>query len=187
MTSKLTREQLIERAKYSIQRYSKALKGFPESKEILAELQLAELALAAMDSEPVAWTEKCEITNMQATGLYLRGFPDNSHGRDIPLYRHAQPASVVPEVTAGDCPAFIKYDITDVDEAWSRGFNACRAAMLQAGTFANEDTRQVDELTIWIKRLVRSLKNANPDSKLPRDAMDYLTAKGLISVGDILR
>lgn len=44
------------------------------------------------DSEPVAWTEKCEITNMQATGLYLRGFPDNSHGRDIALYRHAQPA-----------------------------------------------------------------------------------------------
>lgn len=49
------------------------------------------------------------------------------------------------------------------------------------------DNRQVDELTMWIKRLVRSLKNANPDSKLPRDAMDYLTAKGLISVGDILR
>lgn len=68
-----------------------------------------------------------------------------------------------------------------------RGWNACRAAMLQAGTLTNEDTRQVDELTMWIKRLVRSLKNANPDSKLPREAMDYLTAKGLISVGDILR
>lgn len=62
-----------------------------------------------------------------------------------------------------------------------------RAAMLQDGTLTNEGTRQVDELTMWIKRLVRSLKNANPDSKLPRDAMDYLTAKGLISVGDILR
>ncbi|MGG8087127.1 DUF550 domain-containing protein [Klebsiella aerogenes] len=59
-----------------------------------SELELAtfKMALAAMDGEPVAWTEKCEITNMQATGLYLRGFPDNSHGRDIPLYRHAQPA-----------------------------------------------------------------------------------------------
>lgn len=64
---------------------------------------------------------------------------------------------------------------------------ACRAAMLQAGALTNEDTRQVDELTMWIKRLVRSLKNTNPDSKLPREAMDYLTAKGLISVGDILR
>ncbi|EPT9141109.1 hypothetical protein ACVTKY_005188 [Klebsiella michiganensis] len=65
--------------------------------------------------------------------------------------------------------------------------DACRAAMLQAGTLTNEDARQVDELTMWIKRLVRSLKNANSDSKLPREAMDYLTAKGLISVGDILR
>ncbi|HED2741163.1 TPA: hypothetical protein R4Z60_003917 [Klebsiella michiganensis] len=72
-------------------------------------------------------------------------------------------------------------------DCYCDGWNDCRAAMLQAGTLTNEDTRQVDELTMWIKRLVRSLKNANPDSKLPRETMDYLTAKGLISVGDILR
>lgn len=34
--------------------------------------------LEARKAEPVAWTEKCEISNMQATGLYLRGFPNNS-------------------------------------------------------------------------------------------------------------
>ncbi|EOZ4489052.1 hypothetical protein ACQLT9_006013, partial [Salmonella enterica subsp. diarizonae] len=50
----------------------------------------------ADSAEPVAWTEKCEITNMQATGLYLRGFPDNSQGRDIALYT-APPVPVVPE------------------------------------------------------------------------------------------
>ncbi|EHB0602555.1 DUF551 domain-containing protein [Salmonella enterica subsp. enterica serovar Typhimurium] len=43
-------------------------------------------AIAAFGAEPVAYTEKCEITNMQATGLYLRGFPDNSQERDIALY-----------------------------------------------------------------------------------------------------
>lgn len=89
--------------------------------------ELARMALAAMDSEPVAWTEKCEITNMQATGLYLRGFPDNSHGRDIPLYRHAQPAPVVPNerdktVDADDHP---------LTWSFNEGWNACRAAMLQ--------------------------------------------------------
>lgn len=42
--------------------------------------------------EPVAWTERCEITNMQSTGLYLRGFPNNSQGRDIALYTAPQPA-----------------------------------------------------------------------------------------------
>ncbi|EPS8671604.1 DUF551 domain-containing protein [Klebsiella pneumoniae] len=50
-----------------------------------------------------------------------------------PLYRHAQPVTVVPdEVTAEYCPALVKYDVTEVDEAWARGFNACRAAVLQA-------------------------------------------------------
>ncbi|SBL01252.1 Uncharacterised protein [Klebsiella michiganensis] len=68
--------------------------------------------------------------------------------------------------------------------AW---WNHCRAAMLQTGTLTNEDTRQVDELTMWVKRLVRSLKKASPDSKLHSEAMDYLTTKGLISVGDALR
>lgn len=56
-------------------------------------IELARIALASLEAEPVAYTEKCEITNMQATGLYLRGFPDNSQGRDIALYT-APPAPV---------------------------------------------------------------------------------------------
>nr|WP_228305492.1 DUF550 domain-containing protein [Klebsiella variicola] len=56
------------------------------------------MALAAMDSEPVAYTEKHEISNMHATGLYLRAWPADRarnavEGYTIPLYRHAQPAS----------------------------------------------------------------------------------------------
>lgn len=50
------------------------------------------------------------------------------------LYAAPQPAPVVlDEVTAEDCPALVKYDVTEVDEAWARGFNACRAAMLNGG------------------------------------------------------
>ena len=41
------------------------------------------------------------------------------------------PVSVPNEVNTEDCPEFVKYDITDVDEAWASGYNACRAAMLQ--------------------------------------------------------
>ncbi|MEJ0227629.1 DUF550 domain-containing protein [Klebsiella pneumoniae] len=60
--------------------------------------ELARMALAAMDSEPVAFTEKHEILNMHATGLYLRAWPADRarnavEGYTIPLYRHAQPAS----------------------------------------------------------------------------------------------
>lgn len=45
----------------------------------------------------------------------------------------------------------------------------------------------VDELTMWVKRLALSLINAKPDSKLPDEALAYLSRKGLISVADILR
>lgn len=64
-----------------------------------------------------------------------------------------------------------------------------RAAMLQGadGTLTNEDTKRVDELVMWIKRLAHSLRKANPDSKLQSDVMDYLSRKGLIGVEDILR
>ena len=64
-----------------------------------------------------------------------------------------------------------------------------RAAMLQGadGALTDEDTKRVDELVMWIKRLAHSLRKSNPDSKLQSDAMDYLSRKGLISVKDILR
>ncbi len=51
--------------------------------------------VANREAQPVAYTEQCEISNMQATGLYLRGFPNNSQGRNIPLYTDP-PAPAVP-------------------------------------------------------------------------------------------
>lgn len=57
MTSKLTREQLHERARENVKALKLASRqtAFESAREeILADLQLAELALAAMDSEPVA-------------------------------------------------------------------------------------------------------------------------------------
>ncbi|HCF8138617.1 TPA: hypothetical protein NIU90_000430 [Klebsiella oxytoca] len=124
---------------------------------IAALRELQERRKSEKDSKPVAWTENCEITNMQATGLYLRGFPDNSHGRDIPLYRHAQ-QPVVPDESYQQLsdlyhaqekrlfkvarrikgPAFDKYSHSpsqaiDVLEGAIFGENnACGAAMLQA-------------------------------------------------------
>lgn len=49
------------------------------------------------------------------------------------------------------------------------------------------NAKQVDELTMWVKRLAHSLRNARPDSKLHSDAMGYLSRNGLIRVEDILR
>ncbi|EPY5197537.1 DUF551 domain-containing protein [Klebsiella quasipneumoniae] len=113
MTSKLTRERLQEIAEDGFLKHG-------ESKE------LARMALAAMDSEPVA--EVLSNRPGNDTSTIDRALPVGTQ-----LYLHAQPVPVVlDEVTAEDCPAFVKYDVTEVDEAWVRGFNACRAATLQA-------------------------------------------------------
>ena len=101
MTSKLTREQLHERARENVKALKMASRqtAFESAREeILADLQLAELALAAMDSEPVAWTDEQELRDVDRGGCgYLFTVnpvtPHADERRIILLYRHAQPAS----------------------------------------------------------------------------------------------
>lgn len=109
-------------------------------KNTLAALKLA---LAGMEAEPVAYmTYKGYLLHAgdpkvaeysEPMPLYDAPHPlTTSERSELENYRNAQ--QVVPvEATSDDCPAFIKYDVTEVDEAWARGFNACRAAMLQGG------------------------------------------------------
>lgn len=85
MTSKFTRERLQEIAEDGFLKHG-------ESKE------LARMALAAMDSEPVAWTDEQELRNVDRGGCgYLFTVnpvtPHANERRIILLYRHAQPAS----------------------------------------------------------------------------------------------
>lgn len=177
MTSKLTREERIQSL------YGLKIGQVLNQSDIENIKMLARMALAAMDSEPVAWTETCEITNMQATGLYLRGFPDNSHGRNIPLYRHAQqPVVQCPYPCGWDTlnklaiqdAAFVARGLVEgepVTESLRQAaissndcllkvIAACRAAMLQAGTLTNEDTKKawtgipdIDNAIIMLDRI----------------------------------
>lgn len=76
MTSKLTREQLHERARENVKALKMASRqtAFESAREeILADLQLAELALAAMDGEPVAevLSNRQAMTRRQLTGRFL--------------------------------------------------------------------------------------------------------------------
>ncbi|EPK9098898.1 DUF551 domain-containing protein [Klebsiella pneumoniae] len=100
MTSKLTREQLHERARENVKALKLASRqtAFESArKEILADLQLAEIALAAMDSEPVAYTDERNLGYIDRgrETAYLWG-KQNSESSDVALYRHAQPAPAVP-------------------------------------------------------------------------------------------
>ncbi|SWS86857.1 Eaa1 [Klebsiella pneumoniae] len=84
-------------------------------------LELQERRKAAMDGEPVA--EVLSNRPGNDTSTIDRALPVGTQ-----LYRHAQPALVVPDE--------IKHRIGGLDWGWegefNRGWNACRAAMLQA-------------------------------------------------------
>ncbi|WP_407301872.1 DUF551 domain-containing protein [Raoultella planticola] len=131
--STITREQLHERARENVKALKMASRqhAFESARqEILADLQLAELALAAMDSEPVGEFYEDGPLNWYQLSDGDR-VPDS---RRIPLYRHAQPAPVVPdEMTIRDACKFVQdmrlFD--DVSVIVMRTWNACRAAMLQ--------------------------------------------------------
>ncbi|HBZ3951149.1 hypothetical protein [Klebsiella pneumoniae] len=66
-------------------------------------IELAQIALAAMDSEPVAWTwhyrEQWHVTNDSRRAEFVAKDGDVAV---LPLYRHAQPAPVAPVCT---CPS----------------------------------------------------------------------------------
>lgn len=102
MTSKLTREQLHERARENVKALKMASRqtAFESAREeILADLQLAELVLAAMDGEPVAIVEPSDyVTAAQLVGeeslrKAVRELYEGALRIGDKLYRHAQPAA----------------------------------------------------------------------------------------------
>ena len=121
MTSKLTREQLHERARENVKALKMASRqtAFGSIRdELLADLQLAEYALAAMDSEPVGFTDERNLHHIaMGRETSLIWGKQNSEAEDIPLYRHAQPAPVVPDdvLDALQKVARLRLDMNDFD------------------------------------------------------------------------
>ncbi|MGR7246855.1 hypothetical protein ACU61E_18505 [Klebsiella aerogenes] len=108
-----------------------------------SELELAafKLALSAMDSEPVVWTDEEELRDANQSGSgYLFGIGHDANKfadprRQIMLYRHAQPAPVVPDAATAirACLSEFPESARDiVEECADIAENACRSAMLAA-------------------------------------------------------
>ncbi|KZQ76116.1 hypothetical protein A3N52_10275 [Klebsiella aerogenes] len=113
-----------------------------------SELELAafRLALAAIDSEPVAWRVSFTQIGHESNNFTKTYWDEEEKDRWVklhkmsgykvvvePFYRHAQPAPVVPvEMNSDKAWGELKISAEDC-QAWSEGWNACRAAMLQAG------------------------------------------------------
>ncbi|WP_119126906.1 DUF551 domain-containing protein [Klebsiella pneumoniae] len=136
--STITREQVI--ALIAEHSYDSAL------------VDALEHLLATMNSEPVAFTEKHEISNMHATGIYLRAWPADRarnavEGYTIPLYLHAQTELVVPDAIPkledGKRFKYVKDGIR-YSVSYANGWNDCRAAMLQAGNHTEQCLDMVD-------------------------------------------
>ncbi|HBZ0959260.1 TPA: DUF551 domain-containing protein [Klebsiella pneumoniae] len=95
-------------------------------------IELAQIALSAMDGEPVAWAwhyrEQWHVTNDERRAEFVAKDGDVAV---LPLYRHAQPAPVVPEEKP--IPNTLSMYAVDAVAAIAevKGWNACRAAMLQ--------------------------------------------------------
>ncbi|MDV1422947.1 DUF551 domain-containing protein [Klebsiella pneumoniae] len=125
MTSKLTKERLLEIAEDGFLKHG-------ESKE------LARMALAEKASEPVILYRECNPYNGLTTGWQELtenefSFIKENAGENaefLTLYRHAQPVPVVPEEKP--IPNTLRMYAVDAVAAIAevKGWNACRAAML---------------------------------------------------------
>ncbi|HCN5595065.1 TPA: hypothetical protein N6Y15_004945, partial [Escherichia coli] len=93
--------------------------------------ELAQIALASLEAEPVAYIFK------HPAGKLFWALTDESNKEQpdvIPVYADS-PAPVVPdEIDVNDVPRAVTYFKTHRD-CYADGWNACRAAMLQSGNF----------------------------------------------------
>ncbi|HDQ0317213.1 TPA: DUF551 domain-containing protein [Escherichia coli] len=133
-----TKEQLIEKLKHRISVASE----FPESEKAQMDLDLARIALASLEAEPVAYIFK------HPAGKLFWALTDESNKDQsdvIPVYA-APPVPVVPEEKPMPNPLSM-YAVDAVAAiAEVRGWNACRAAMLQAEPVSNSDELPLDYL-----------------------------------------
>ncbi|HER1265247.1 TPA: ead/Ea22-like family protein [Salmonella enterica subsp. enterica serovar 28:e,h:z6] len=112
-----------------------------------------------------------------------------TEGRSIADDHYEQSRVTIVDVSDPDVLALL--DELDSANGYSSAYEAEKwhyhGLAESEGERADRAEKQVEELTMWVKRLAHSLRNTKPNSKLHYAAMDYLSRKGLISVEDILR
>ncbi|WP_323129780.1 hypothetical protein [Klebsiella aerogenes] len=136
-------------------------------------MELARMALAAMDSEPLGWCLPGMAPAFTADKEKAEYWM--SRGWDVlPFYSHAQPAPVVP-------PEYVAAVSTPSNLGYEAGWNACRAAMLQAGS---------DEIGSWSNGkntpFITAITPAAPDKQLTDDVLDEIIAGAKTSMEQYL-
>ncbi|HDN1443105.1 TPA: DUF551 domain-containing protein [Escherichia coli] len=133
-----TKEQLIEIIKRNIT----VMDRYPDLVTAQMDLEVYKIALASLEAEPVAYIFK------HPAGKLFWALTDESNKEQpdvIPVYADS-PAPVVPdEIDVNDVPRAVTYFKTHRD-CYADGWNACRAAMLQAEPVSNSDELPLDYL-----------------------------------------
>jgi len=138
--SKFTKDQLIKTANAEIAEWSRALERNPDNPKYHQWLKLAEIALAALTAEPVAYMYKDNLHADARFSLHTR-FGNWSQEdineyeiTEIPLYT-APPAPVVPDeinvLQAANLVLTLGVLDSGIPTVAMKVWNACRAAMLQ--------------------------------------------------------
>ena len=134
--STFTKEQLIEKLQHRISVASR----FPESEKAQMDLELARIALASLEADPVAWL-------LSGGGAKNNVSFDSGNAFADPL-REVTPLYTAPPAPVS-VPAAMEMD-DDFDSAFEHGkavgWNAYRAAMLQAEPVSNSDELPLDYL-----------------------------------------
>lgn len=165
MTSKLTREEMLARAKENVKalRMASRQHAFESARsEILADLQIAEYALSCLESEPVAWqihTPETGVTYVETNPQSVDNIR-NGYGIKVqiaPLYRHAKPAPVVPDEIRDEYDEILESGVVDCltrSESYAAGWNACRAAMLNhsSGSRKEVNSPEIPEGYVLVPR-----------------------------------
>ncbi len=130
MTSKLTRDRLAEIAQFGFSSAITPANDF-EIKE------LARMALAALDSEPdrnpvLAYADSYrDMAKQGVESVQIWSVITDLERNIAPLYRHAQPAPVVPDAYVRDERGRMMLNgVCEPKIGFGIGWNACRAAML---------------------------------------------------------
>ena len=131
------------------------------------ERELARIALASLEAEPVA----CMVNG----ALYHSEEEARADARYIlqPLYTaHPAPVSVPDEVSWEDVPEDITEDDMALASAWAHGFNQCRAAMLQGSQPVSKREQVRREHAEWSDKTFGDVGPVGPLKHLSKEALE---------------
>lgn len=135
ITKEFTKEQLIERTKYGIERYAKAVAGFPRHMDVAMDLELARIALASLEAKPVA---AAYVINGVIEADDFASYCGHPKFQDGPIELYANPPAPVsvPDAIEPTVEAIKRILPTSNPDDYAACigadmWNACRAAMLQ--------------------------------------------------------